>query len=681
MSTGEYLGGLACLAAVLAGNGGAAWLLVSRRLAWMATEARVVAWALLTTAAVAFSHLLPLILGVLTRGTAVATSLAILLAMSRVPPSVAAAHEPHRGRSSGRWEWLLAGAACVFAGAYVLAFLRVNRSVAISDIDSTGFHLPVVARWIQTGSVWRLDDFVFGWAFGAYPQTGNLLQTAVVLPWRDDFLLRAVGPTFLLLCAVGVYALATEMGARRAPAAAFGALAPMFPAATSAGLDHGQTDAIMAAGFICGVLFLARHARTARREELLLAGVGFGIAFGTKWYGPPEVAAVLLVWLGAHLLGRRGTSRPLRDAFLVAGAAAVVGGFWLVRNLVEADNPVFPARVGAFGLTIFHGANAFSGSDLLRPSVLDYITDLDVLRSSILPQYVTQLSLAGAVLVGGLILAAVVALLTRSRAALTLAVGSIAVLAVYTALPLTASGTKGHPSVGPAARYATPGLLMAAAASAWVVSRWNSTALAAGALALAGLAHAVSRYDLLSSNYEAVTARQVVVAILGLGIMAAVAFVLVRRRPPRRTLAAAAALVAVAGVVAGRKIQTDFDAVRYRGVGEPFDWIADRSGEGIRVGLAGSTGREPYSSPYLAFGPRLRNSVEYVGERRDHLLVRAPRDRFLEGLSAGGYDALLVGQLGNARREAAWARSVGWTVVATDEVFTLLTAPGRPAGT
>lgn len=664
--------------AVLAGCGGAGWILVSRRLAWMATEVRVVAWALLTTAAVAFSHLLPLILGVLTRGTAVATSLAVLVAVSRVRPSAGAAQEPNRGVQSGRWEWLLAGVSCVFAGAYVLAFLRVNRSVAVSDIDSTAFHLPVVARWIETGSVWRLDDFVYGWGFGAYPQTGNLLQTAVVLPWHDDFLLRAVGPVFLLLCAVGAYALATEIGARRAPAAAFAALVPMVPAAVGPGLANGQTDAIMAAGFIGGILFLARHARTARREELLLAGVGFGIAFGTKWYGPPEVLVVLLVWLVARLLARRGARRPLYDVVLVAGGVAVVGGFWLVRNLVEAGNPVFPKQVGAFGLTIFNGTP--SVSDIAGGAILDYATEWGVLRNFVWPQVVTNFSLAGALLIGGVVLAVVLAMLGRARGALTLAVGALAVLAVYTALPLTAMGLEGEPLIGPAARYAIPGLLMAAAASAWAVSRWRPTVIAAEILVLAGLAHAVSRYDELSTQYAAVTSRQVAVTILGLGVVAAIAVALLRRRPPMRRLAVAAVLLAIASAVAGRKIQTDFDAVRYQGAGEPFDWIAAHSGDGIRVALAGSTARSPHSSPYLAFGPRLRNSVEYVGERREHLLVRAPRDRFRERLAAGGYQVLLVGKVGNTRREVVWARADGWTVVAADQVFTLLAAPSRPVG-
>jgi len=147
-------------------------------------------------------------------------------------------------------------------------------------------------------------------------------------------------------------------------------------------------------------------------------------------------------------------------------------------------------------------------------------------------------------------------------------------------------------------------------------------------------------------------------------------------------LAVAVVLLAIAGALVGRKIQTEFDAVRYQGAGEPFDWIAAQSGDGIRVALAGSTGRSPHSSPYLAFGPRLRNSVEYVGERRDHLLVRASRDQFLERLADGEYQVLLVGRIGKAKttREAKWARAVGWKVVAADQDFTLLATPSRPVG-
>src|SRR4051794_1262596 len=85
MSSGDYLTGcLFCLAFV--GLGVAAALVVAdRRLRWMEPWASAVAIGLLTAAAIAMAQLIPLLLGVLTRGTALVAA-AVLLALAWRPP-------------------------------------------------------------------------------------------------------------------------------------------------------------------------------------------------------------------------------------------------------------------------------------------------------------------------------------------------------------------------------------------------------------------------------------------------------------------------------------------------------------------------------------------------------------------------------------------------------------------
>lgn len=679
MSRGDYFAGAVLLLAVLAGCGGAAWLIVDRRLGWMPARVRWIAWALLATAALMLAHLVPLALGVLTRGTAVGASLLVLLAATRVRRVAAGPAETRAGGRSDLWEWLPALAAAVVAAAYVIAFLRVNRAVAISDIDSTGFHLPVVARWIQTGSLWRFDDFVAGWGFGAYPQTGNLVQLAVVLPWHDDFLVRAVGPLFLLLCAGAAYALAAELGARRAPATAFATLAVMVPATVAAGVDHGQTDAIMAAGFGCGALFLVRHARTGRLAELALAAVGLGIAFGTKWYGPPEVLAVLVVWLVARLIARQGLRRPALDALATGGLTLLAGGIWLVRNLVVSGDPIFPKPVRLLGATVFPGTVA--ASDRIGHSVLSVITDSHVLRAEIWPQYKLAFSLAGGLLAAGALLGVAVAARRRDGRALAVAAGALVLLLVYLALPETAEGPKGGPVLVTAAvRYTGPAMLLAATAAAWAVSRLGRWAIVGELAVLAGLAHAISRDRRWSAHFGAVTAAHVAEAAVALVLVAALARVVAGRRPALPVLAVGAGLLVIGAGLAGRKVQNEFDAARYRDAGPPLAWFAKHPLPGLRVALAGSTGRDPFSSPYPAFGPRLRNHVDFVGARRRHLLVRYPRAAFLSHLALGRYGVLVVGRLRDGTTpEVAWARAAGWRVLATDPTYTLLAAPGSAA--
>src|SRR5205823_1958237 len=85
------------------------------------------------------------------------------------------------------------------------------------------------------------------------------------------------------------------------------------------------------------------------RSDFVVAGVGLGIAFGTKWYGPTTIAVLLAVWAGASwLAGRRLRWIAATGGALVALTLAL-GGFLLVRNAIEYWNPVFPATVHLFG--------------------------------------------------------------------------------------------------------------------------------------------------------------------------------------------------------------------------------------------------------------------------------------------------------------------------------------------
>ena len=83
------------------------------------------------------------------------------------------------------------------------------------------------------------------------------------------------------------------------------------------------------------------------------AGLGLGLAFGTKWYAVPAVAVVVVVW-GRHGCWRDGPpAAPRRDGRGLVGIVGCVGGFWLLRNLVESGNPFFPVKVSPFGVTLF----------------------------------------------------------------------------------------------------------------------------------------------------------------------------------------------------------------------------------------------------------------------------------------------------------------------------------------
>jgi hypothetical protein len=672
VSLGAYLAGWVLFCLSLGFAAGAARIVVRSRYDWMAPEARAVAYVLLTAGALFAAHLLPLALGVLTRATALAAALLVLLAATRVRPAGARAPEPPSGRPGDRPARAVAAVVAGLAGAYALAFLFTNRAVAIGDVDATGFHLPVIADWLRTGSLWQFTDYSPGWAFGAYPHSGNVLQTAVILPWHHDFLLRLVGTTCLLATGLAVYALGAELGAPRPLALVAAVMAAMVPTATIVGLDHGQTDLVAAAGFASAALFAVRHARTGERSELVLVALGLGLAFGTKWYAPPQAAALLALWTGARVVASRRDWQPVvAEGVAVGVSVLVIGGIWMLRNLVLSGDPVFPRPVSILGVTLFEGT-PFK-AEPFDFAVVHYLGDL--LGDGIRSQLERSFGAPGGLIVLGTLVAAVVAWRARERRVLVLALGSLLALAVYVVTPFTAQGPEGQPGLAAGVRYALPALMLGAGVCAWLLGRAGRAAIGLGALVLAAQVQAiVSNRDAGGAFRDTTTAR-ILAGVLAVGVLAAAGRALLRRRPPARAVLAGVAVLALVTVAAGRRVQTQFDAARYR-IGPVYTWLQTVPSRPIRIGLVGDMGdSRGNGAQIVSYGPRMRNHASYVGVRREHLLQDHPTQAALAAaLRRGGYDVLLTGPSPHA---LPWAKAAGWRPFLDDGRFTLLAPPQR----
>jgi hypothetical protein len=673
VSRGEYLGGIVLVTLVLGGCGGAAVAVTRSRLGWMGPEARAVAWALLFTGAVALVHVVPLMLGALTRGTPVV--LALLLAagatrLSRVPVEAA---EPSRAAPSDRVSSALGALALAAGVVFVMAYLATQYDTAVSDIDSTTFLIPGVGRWIQEGSLWLGDEFAPGWGFPAYPMTGNLMQLAVMLPWHADFALRFVAPAFLGLTGLAVYAMGAELGAPRAAAAGTAVVAALLPIAAIVGLDNGQTDAIMAAWFACGAFFVLRHGRTGRREELWLAGLGLGLAAGTKWYGPPEVAALLGVWALARLTARQPLRTVTADALRVAGITAGVGGIWLVRNVAMFENPLFPG-----GARLFPAPKETIVEQVDR-SIASYAGDMDVLREVVAPQLWASFYVGGLILAVGALLAVALAVRARHGRALAVAIAAAAVAGTYACLPNSAlTFADDLILVSAATRYALPAFALAAAATAWASgSVKGGPALLAAAAPLVLLV-GVDRVETVSNSLSHVSFAAIVTAALLLAAAVAAVALIRARRPGRGVLLAATAVAALVAVWAMRDVQERFTAARYANTSPVLRALREPMPEGRRIALAGEAGQGAGPGvPLVAMGPRFTNVVHYVGATDHHLLVmHRDRGAFVEGLEAGDFDLLVVGRDAQGGSEpATWAASAGWRTVEEDSLYVLLAPP------
>lgn len=619
----------------------------------------LLAAALLATLALVLEHLVPLALGVLSRGTVLVAAALLAAATTWVWLALPDHDEPPRVRQD-RDDVVVgavaAGAVVLTAGAAV-AFLGSRGADALLSADALNFQVPQVVRWMQSGSMWQLDQFYPQYSNATYPQHGNVLFLAVVLPFDSALLVRWVSVPFAALTAAAVFAAAREVGASRAWAVLAGVLPAAMPLFARISLDSAQTDTPMTFAFGVALLFLLRHHRTQARSDLLVAGVAVGFAAATKWYAYSQLPPMIAIWAVASLCAGVTWRRVLRRAALLCIVAFVIASPWLVRNLVEAGNPLFPQAFGPF----------YGPPDPVRAAagfaLLDYVTDGHVWSAYLLPQFREFFAWPGFLMIGAPFVALVLAARRRAWVAFVLAVAALAGLIAYLATPFSAFGPQGAPLLAFAnTRYGLPAILIGAVLVAWIGTHAGRAApviAAIGGLAVLEGVHEQYRPDLRW-------------ATLAGGIVAVATAVAVLPRLRRSVLVGGA----LAGVVLGAAaLRTAYDTSAYAAADPVLAALADDARSGRDIALAGIWSPDGISPVLPAYGPRLANRVTYLGEFREHLLqeIDDPR-RFARRLR--GYDYLIVGRGitpdGRPAREEAWARSTGFEPVAASDRLALL---------
>jgi hypothetical protein len=482
MSGAAYAAGLVCFVVTWGGAVTASLILLRRRLAHLRGAPMLLAVALLTTLALLAIHIVPMLFGILTRGTAMATAALVVLAASAAPRARVAPVDEWPGHTTADRQRdplsrALAAAAVAVVLLVELTVVRENLTLPAFGLDALNFHLPDVAGWIQTGSIWQVGQFTPDLANGNYPNNGNVIWLAAFLPWHADFLVRFAMLPFALLTGVGVYALARELRAPRTASVVYAALFLALPAVAYDLLQNTLPDVVLSAAFVTGLVFLARHWRTGAGSDFVLAGLAFGCGFGTKWFGVSSVAAVLALWVVASLVARRGVARVVKDSLAMAGLVLAAGGVWLVRNWVVSGNPVFPAKVAPLGITLID-APRDQIREIAGKRIVDYASDGHAWTTYFFPAWKHSLGWAGALLALGVLVAFVIALRearrwqARRQTNLLVVAGAVAfavLTLVYVNTPYTAFGNGKEPIFAFVnVRYEEPALLVAAALTAWI---------------------------------------------------------------------------------------------------------------------------------------------------------------------------------------------------------------------
>ncbi len=239
------------------------------------------------------------------------------------------------------------------AGLAVLALPYAWRAlgVVIVDWDGLNYHAYKVARWVQEGSLVRIEaPNPYDWT-ASYPAAHEAFVAQLTGVLRNELLAKTVNLPLI----AGLVAALTALGSRlRLPpeVSLAGALMVVGTPALFGWAATTYVDHLLALGLVASLLFTLRAAHHAGKglpwRDALLAGVAMGLALGAKYSALP-----LALLLGAAHLGL-GLRRPDRlRATAVAlvsfgGAAALVGGFWYLQNWWVTGSPVWPVPVGPF---------------------------------------------------------------------------------------------------------------------------------------------------------------------------------------------------------------------------------------------------------------------------------------------------------------------------------------------
>ncbi len=709
LSLGSYLLGVVQVAIVVAALGFGAYRLRGRLLpGWEGAPARLVEGIVAVALLIWISEVLGTF-GLFYAGTVVGASVLVagtsalwpagpVAAGDPPPPAVAKASsgvDPPTAPPAGESVWsllVMVGVIAVVVGHWALTTKHaLDRGVF--NFDSLWYHLPFAAEMVQSHSLTGMHyvDTVFTNWF--YPQNSEVLHAVgMSLTGRDTPSLFInygwLAVTFLAAWCIGrpygrgslsVVAVAVlleahvlvvrEPGAAKNDLMAAGLLLAGIAILITAWNLHRQDAAAGDEQPADGPKSPHIGDISAHRPELpvgwalAVAGLAVGLAVGTKVTALAMAGGLSVAVLVLAPAGRRWAAAGWWFVPALLG-----GGFWYLRNLLVAGNPL-PAVEKLGPISLPHPERLQIG----RPdfSIAHYATDTGVWREYFAPGLHDGFGALWPLVVAGAIVAALAALLW-GRDRIVRATGAVALFGflAYLFTPLSAAGADGAPE---AFRINIRYLYGALLAGLVLVPlprffdrgrrQWWLLAALVAILLVSDRADAVVRDP----------GRTFALLAVVLAVLVPAALLLARGRGASRAIVTGGFLALALAVVAiGYPVQRHYLDERFRNevAGESIPGMnldsAYRWARGIedaRIGLAGTSAAFAH---YGFYGTDLSNRVVYLGERGPHGAFNAiPTCRaFRAAVNAASLDYLVTAPLLNfihpddpiSSPEARWLR-------------------------
>jgi hypothetical protein len=580
--------------------------------------------------------------------------------------------------------------------------------------NTTWHNAPFAARFVQDHQVGALHfTEVLNLTVWFYPQNSELLHSAGVLFLGNDFLSPLINIGWMSLCLLAAWSFARPYGG--GPIAVLAIVLVLdantlllyqpgdakndtaglfFLLASAALLVNADAQARAAAGAVRTVAGGATETGTASRGfysgagvrpvvptgALIVAGLAAGLALGTKLN---LLAPFAFLTLGVIAVS---AGYRWRATLIWVASSLVTGGFWFIRNLIHAGNPLPWIQAGPLpgpdqvDINIRHPANV--AHYLLPP-------DGSVIRHHLIPglhdSFGDLWPLVLVAVLGGFLLA-----IFRGRTSMIRMLGIVALLSglAYLVTPLTAAGPEGDPTAFTTnLRYASPaiglGAMLLGVDAGLLKPRVQPWLI--GALAILLLVQAVPVWDLHGHLWT----RHFLLGAIGL------AFFLIlipvglaqagQRGMPAAMLAGATALGLAAVVLIGWPNSDDYVKNRYQASTAPRDfpvgmkaalaWFNKENPHDSRIAVVGG---RPGFKQYIFYGDDLSNRVQYVAKHGPHGAYlpiaseaaqrkqdpRAPAEcrQWITALNDGAYDYAVIGP--DQRTQSLPPVEATWTALA-----------------
>jgi hypothetical protein len=554
----------------------------------------------------------------------------------------------------------------------------------IFNFDSLWYHMPFSVDMVQSHSVTGMHytDTVFTNWF--YPQNSELLHAVGIALTHRDTLSLFLNFGWLAIAFLAAWCIGRPYGRGYLTITA---AAILLECNTLVVREPGAAkNDLMAAALLLAAIAVLVNAWAARKTEvagreglslplgwpLAVGGLAVGLAAGTKVTVLAMAAALTVAVIVLAPAGRRWAAGGWWFAPALLG-----GGFWYLRNLIVAGNPL-PEVEHLGPIALPHPERLQTA----RPdfSIVHYATDTGVWREYFAPGLHHAFGGLWPLAIAAAIAGALIALVWgRDRVVRWLGGVALFGMVAYLFTPLSAAGADGAPvAFAINIRFVIPALLAGLALLPLARGlegerrQWSMLGVLLVILLLTDRSDAVLRDP--SRLFGALLACLLVLIPAGL--------LLARSRGAgRATVAAGFGVLALAVVAIGYPVQRHYLDQRFRNqvaetsipgmdLNSAYRWARDT--HDLRIGLAGTSAG---FAQYGFYGTDLSNRVLYLGLRGPHGAFNAiPTCRaFRAAVDAAGLDYLVTAPFLNfihpdnpiPSPEAGWLRNEP-AVVPTD---------------